>query len=99
MHEHNVARCTPRVSEADKDMPLHRMIEDFSPGYMERGMHLFPKQSDRDPWRNTQNYTLDKQTIRNAPIDDGTLEFANTVESAESEKLPSTPKPEVKTAA
>ncbi len=99
MHEHNVARCTPRVSEADKDMPLHRMIEDFSPGYMERGMHLFPKQGDRDPWRNTQNYTLDKQTIRNAPIDDGTLEFSNAVESAESEKSPSTPKPEVKTAA
>ena len=99
MDEQNVTRCTPRVSEADKNMPLHQMIADFSPGYMERGMHLFPKQGDRDPWRNTQNYTLDKQTIRNAPIEDGTLEFANTSESSQVETSPPSAKPEVKTAA
>jgi hypothetical protein len=44
---------------------------------MERGMHLFPKQGDRDPWRNTQNYILDKATIRNAPIEDGILDFSD----------------------
>jgi monooxygenase len=75
--ELKVSHCTPRLSEKDQHMPTYNMISDFSPGYMERGMHLFPKQGDRDPWRNTQNYTLDKATIRNAPIEDGILDFSD----------------------
>ena len=43
---------------------------------MRRALHLFPRQGDRDPWRNTQNYTLDKQSLREAAIEDGVLEFA-----------------------
>ena len=56
-------------------MPIRPMIEDFSPGYMRRALQLFPRQSDRDPWRNTQNYQLDKEMIRNAPLEDGVLVF------------------------
>ncbi|MDA0821374.1 MAG: NAD(P)/FAD-dependent oxidoreductase [Proteobacteria bacterium] len=77
MDEHQVTQCTPRLRASDEGMASYQMIKDFSPGYMERGMHLFPKQGDKDPWRNTQNYTLDKQTIRTAPISDGVLEFTN----------------------
>lgn len=77
MHELKVGQCTPRLRAEDAGMQTHPMIEGFSPGYMRRGMHLFPKQGDRDPWRNTQNYTLDKKTIRKAPIADGVLEFSN----------------------
>jgi len=57
-------------------------IDDFSAGYMQRMMHLFPRQGDRDPWRNTQNYLLDKKLIRNAPLEDGTLTFSNPAPSA-----------------
>jgi monooxygenase len=74
--------CTPRLRPADQGMQAHSMIADFSPGYMQRGMHLFPQQGDHDPWRNTQNYTLDKQTIRNAPIDDGVMQFSNAAPAA-----------------
>ena len=63
-------------------MATKPMIDDFSPGYMRRGMHLFPKQGDKDPWRNTQNYTLDKQGIREAPLEDGVLEFGLAETSA-----------------
>jgi hypothetical protein len=35
-----------------------------------------PRQGDKDPWRNTQNYALDKKMIRNAPLEDGALLFA-----------------------
>ena len=76
MTELGVVSATPRLRALDQDMTERPMIADFSPGYMRRGLHLFPRQGDRDPWRNTQNYTLDKQTIREAPIDDGVLEFA-----------------------
>jgi monooxygenase len=77
MDEHHVTQCTPRLRASDLGMPTYQMIKDFSPGYMERGMHLFPKQGENDPWRNTQNYTADKQTIRKGPISDDVLDFAN----------------------
>ena len=51
------------------------LIEGFTPGYMQRALHLFPKQGDRDPWQNPQNYVLDRQIIRNGTLDDGVLEF------------------------
>jgi len=44
---------------------------------MQRVMHLFPKQGDRAPWRNTQNYAADKKMIREAPLEDGALCFSN----------------------
>lgn len=72
-----VRQCTPRLRGQDAGMTKRPMIEGFSPGYMRRGMHLFPKQGDHDPWRNTQNYALDKKTIRRAPLDDGVLNFSN----------------------
>ena len=58
-------------------MDTRPMIEDFSPGYMQRAMHLFPKQGTDNPWRHTQNYTLDKKLIRQAALEDGVLIFRN----------------------
>ena len=43
---------------------------------MQRTMDLMPKQGEKDPWRNTQNYALDKKIIRKAPLEDGALLFA-----------------------
>ena len=67
----------PQLRDGDKSMAASPWIEDFSPGYMKRVMHLFPKQGDKDPWRNTQNYLLDKKLIRHGNIDDGVLVFSN----------------------
>jgi hypothetical protein len=54
-------------------MPERRWIEDFSSGYMERVMHLFPRQGDREPWTNPQNFKRDKKMFRKSPIDDGVM--------------------------
>ncbi len=75
MDAHDASRCTPRLREEDQGMPKRPWIQDFSAGYMQRVMHLFPKQGDRAPWQNTQNYAADKKMIRNAPIEDGALIF------------------------
>jgi hypothetical protein len=49
-------------------------------------MHLFPKQGDKVPWLNTQNYIQDKKLINTRAIDDGVLQFSNpTAESTETE--------------
>jgi hypothetical protein len=52
-------------------------IDGFSSGYIRRGEHLFPKQGDREPWRNAQSYAAGKKTIRHAPLEDGALRFSN----------------------
>jgi cation diffusion facilitator CzcD-associated flavoprotein CzcO len=69
--------CTPRLRAEDAGMPARPWIEGFSAGYMQRVMHRFPKQGDRGPWRNTQNYALDKKLIRHAPLEDGALIFSD----------------------
>lgn len=75
MDELGVHRCTPRLREEDRSMVPRPWIDDFTPGYMQRKMHLFPKQGDHAPWCNTQNYALDKKMIRKAPLEDGALIF------------------------
>lgn len=66
-------QCDPAVSEA---MPKRFWIDDFSAGYMQRVLHKFPKQGDRAPWINPQNYRKDRKLFRDMPIDDGSLRFS-----------------------
>lgn len=70
-------QCTPRLREEDADMQALPWIGEFSSGYIQRKLHLFPKQGDRQPWINTQSYYEDKKLIRRAPIEDGVLSFTN----------------------
>ena len=70
-------QVTPELRDEDRDMQALPWIDGFTAGYMQRAMHLFPKQGDRGPWRNTQNYALDRKMIRHAPLEDGALRFTN----------------------
>lgn len=77
MRETGTDRCTPRLRAEDRDMPEEPWIEGFTSGYMQRGLHLFPRQGDHMPWRNTQCYAEDKKLFREAPVDDGVMEFSS----------------------
>ena len=77
MDKLGMRQCTARLREEDKSMEMRSWILDFSSGYFARAMHLFPKQGDRDPWRNTQNYPLDRRMARRGPLEDGALRFSN----------------------
>ncbi len=81
MDEIGMRQCTPRLRDEDRDMPKRLWIENFSAGYMQRAMHLFPKQGDRAPWLNTQDFRADRRMIRKAPLEDGALRFSNPVPS------------------
>ncbi len=76
MAKRGVRQCTPRLREQDREMPRRPWIDDFSAGYMQRSMHLFPRQGDRQPWRHAQDYAIDKKLTR-APIEDGVLVLDN----------------------
>jgi len=48
----------------------------LSSGYLQRAVHLLPKQGKVHPWKVYQNYALDRLTLRHARIDDGFLRFS-----------------------
>ena len=68
-------QCTPRLQQ--QNMVGEDWINSFSSGYIQRKIHLLPKQGTESPWLNTQNYALDKKVIRKGPIEDGFLQFTN----------------------
>ena len=72
-------QCTPRLQPEDKGMAEKSWIDNFSAGYMERVMDQFPKQGDREPWINPQNYARDKKLFRESPLDDGAMQFSGAV--------------------
>lgn len=81
--DHTAARqVVPRLRPGDRDMPARPWIDQFSPNYMRRVMHQFPKQGDREPWLNPQNYVRDKKMIRHAPLEDGVLVFSDPASAA-----------------
>jgi len=75
MEEVGAVQCTPRLRDTDADMPERDWIQDFSSGYMQRAMPMFPKQGDREPWTNPQRYSIDKKRFLKGPVDDGVMKF------------------------
>jgi cation diffusion facilitator CzcD-associated flavoprotein CzcO len=78
MRDQGVQQCTPRLRPEDQGMNGKGFIDpdDFSPGYMRRGMHRLPKQSDQGPWTNSQDYYVESEEIPNLSFDDGALNFS-----------------------
>lgn len=86
MRDTSTAQCTPRLRPSDADMPTRPWIENFSAGYMQRVMDRFPKQGDREPWINPQNYGRDKKMFRASPVDDGVMQFTRARVRASSDR-------------
>lgn len=81
-------QCVPRLRDEDLEMPADDWIKNFSSGYIQRKMHLLPKQGDRPPWTNSQNYMADKKLIHDGPIDDGILQFSRATERTAEDTRP-----------
>jgi monooxygenase len=76
MDTEGTRQCTPRLRPEDVEMETQPFIDDFTPGYIERAQHLFPRQGSHDPWRNPQDYALDKERLGKATVDDGVMIFS-----------------------
>lgn len=74
MERHGASVCMPRSPD-----PSIRRVPwiDFSSGYVQRAIHLFPKQGTRAPWRLYQNYLRDLVALRYGRLDDGVLAFGD----------------------
>ena len=75
MRDTGTTVCTPTLRASDAGMTVRPWIEDFSSGYMQRDMDRMPRQGDREPWINPQNYTRDRKMFRKSPVDDGVMQF------------------------
>ena len=69
-------QCTPRLRDDERGMAGEDWIANFSSGYIQRKMHLLPRQGTEWPWLNTQNYASDRETIGRGPVDDEFLQFS-----------------------
>jgi cation diffusion facilitator CzcD-associated flavoprotein CzcO len=83
MDEHGYRVCTPHPTGTVEPEPLI----DFNSGYVLRGIHLFPKQGSRPPWRLFQNYPRDVMMIRWGRVADEELEFSGAGAPAEPAKI------------
>lgn len=79
MDEIGMRQCTPRLRPEDQNMSAKPFIDpaDFAPGYMRRGVGRLPKQGDREPWVNPQNYYVEKDVLPTVSFEDGVLQFDN----------------------
>jgi hypothetical protein len=85
MDARGYASVTPR--NTDPDLQTQPFL-DLQSGYVQRSIHLFPKQGPRAPWRLYQNYARDIMMLRRGELEDGTLEFAKRAAAPQSERPP-----------
>lgn len=73
MDANGYAVATPTLS--DPDMQTGPLV-DFSSGYIQRAVALFPKQGVQEPWQARQNYIIDRRGLEKAPMEDGEMAYA-----------------------
>ncbi|WOJ98074.1 NAD(P)/FAD-dependent oxidoreductase [Congregibacter brevis] len=66
---------TAAIEEDLPPMEARPWIDNFSAGYMQRVMHLFPKQGDRNPWVNSQNYLREKREFEEMSFTEAALKY------------------------
>ena len=75
MDKKNVLSCTPID---DLEAYGNDKLIDFTSGYIKRGLKMMPKQGNKSPWKNYQNYIKDIFAVRFMSIDDTNLKFHNS---------------------
>ncbi|MCG2840214.1 NAD(P)/FAD-dependent oxidoreductase [Sandaracinobacter sp. RS1-74] len=64
-----------QIAVPERNMEVEDESLLLNSGYVQRALDTLPRQSSTDPWRDTQDYLKDRLSIRNEPLQDGTLKF------------------------
>lgn len=86
MRDTGTTVATPLL--ADPTSLTEENIFDFSSGYIQRALHIMPKNADKLPWRLSQNYVQDRIDMRTGPVDDGVLKFGKAVSVSKGASAP-----------
>ena len=74
MREHGHRQAVPLIVDPSVE---EQPFLDFSSGYVQRALHLFPKQGSKPPWSLPMNYAFDVRRVRHGAIDDGAMVFSS----------------------
>jgi cation diffusion facilitator CzcD-associated flavoprotein CzcO len=79
MDSAGAAVVTPTLREQDQGMGKHPWIseEEFNPGYMQRSLHLMPKQGDSEPWTYNPDYYTEKDELPAVDLDEDALVYTS----------------------
>ena len=75
MDRNGYAACVP---VNDNPSMQTRPLLDFDAGYVQRSLHLFPREGEHEPWELSMNYLKDRKTLRDVEIEDGLLSFSSS---------------------
>lgn len=82
LRDHMQARQAQKVEVAlrpeDADMELLDWIdtENFNPGYLQRGVHLWPRRGTKPEWQHSQDYWTEKDLIPTVDLDDAAFHYS-----------------------
>ncbi|HUH68808.1 MAG TPA: NAD(P)/FAD-dependent oxidoreductase [Mycobacterium sp.] len=66
--------CYPQLTGPMETRPLLEVTA----GYVSRSVDKFPRQGAEGPWRTCMDYRADYKMLREAPVDDGHLQFTSS---------------------
>ena len=68
----------PALRPEDHNMPLGPWIDpdNFSAGYVQRGVQLLPQRGDKPEWQHTQDYWSEKDSFPTIDLDDAALKYS-----------------------
>ncbi|NNE74414.1 MAG: NAD(P)/FAD-dependent oxidoreductase [Acidimicrobiales bacterium] len=82
MRERGQAQCTPVNTDGNvSPEPLLTLTA----GYIQRSLHLLPRQGQAAPWRNYQSYWRDYRAMKRGEMFDGSLVLSNPTSQPELE--------------
>jgi cation diffusion facilitator CzcD-associated flavoprotein CzcO len=76
MDRHGYTTVVPVVDDPNIEK---RPMLDFSAGYVQRSVDLFPQQGATGPWTVEMDYWADHARLRKGPVDDPALRFSTVV--------------------
>ena len=79
---HMDAQGLDTVTAHAPDGLIPRKFVDFEAGYITRVADQLPKQGNRDPWQNRQDYKFDKAVLMKAALEHEGLEFTSSKREA-----------------
>lgn len=66
---------TPMLEPELPQMHARPWVDNFSAGYLQRVMHQFPKQGDRAPWLNSQDYLVERREFAQMSFREAALRY------------------------
>lgn len=77
MREQEVRMVTPMLRHEDADMQLLPWIDEqnFNPGYLKRGLHLFPRRGNKPEWAHSQDHWADQREFPSIDLNDPVFRY------------------------